>query len=140
MITLAQSRAARALIDWSQEELAKAAHLGLSTIRDFEKGRRVPTHNNLAGIKFALEAAGVLFVAENGQGPGVRLRRLEKGDRVKFTAESGLPAHNNIDPNEIGVVLEREAPAPVSYIGDVVIVQFGDRTIKCTSQALRIVT
>ncbi|WP_293802243.1 helix-turn-helix transcriptional regulator [uncultured Bosea sp.] len=59
MITPAQCRAARALLDWSQQDLAKAAHLGLSTIRDFEKGRRVPTHNNLQGIKLALEEAGV---------------------------------------------------------------------------------
>ena len=59
MVTPAQCRAARALLDWSQNDLAKAAHLGLSTIRDFEKGRRVPTHNNLRGIKIALEEGGV---------------------------------------------------------------------------------
>lgn len=59
MITPAQCRAARALLDWSQQDLAKAAHLGLSTIRDFENGRRVPTLNNLRGIKIALVEAGV---------------------------------------------------------------------------------
>ena len=64
MITPAQCRAARALLDWSQQDLAKAAHLGLSTIRDFEKGRRVPTHNNLRGIKLALEEGGVEIGAE----------------------------------------------------------------------------
>jgi transcriptional regulator with XRE-family HTH domain len=72
--TPAQSRAGRALLDWSQEQLAAASHLGLSTIRDFEKGRRVPTHNNLRGIQLALEAAGVEFIPGNGGGPGVRLR------------------------------------------------------------------
>ena len=71
MMTPAQSRAARALLEWSQEELAKAAHLGLSTIRDFEKGRRIPSHNNLLGMRTALEAAGVLFIPENGAGAGV---------------------------------------------------------------------
>ena len=64
MIMPAQCRAARALLDWSQQDLAKAAHLGLSTIRDFEKGRRVPTHNNLRGIKLALEESGVEIGAE----------------------------------------------------------------------------
>lgn len=59
MITPAQCRAARALLDWSQQDLAKAAHLGLSTIRDFEKGRRVPTYNNLRGIEIALVEGGV---------------------------------------------------------------------------------
>lgn len=77
MITPAQSRAGRALLDWSQEELAASSHLGLSTIRDFEKGRRVPTHNNLAAIQRALEAAGIEFIPENGGGVGLRLRKHE---------------------------------------------------------------
>lgn len=65
MIAPAQCRAARALLDWSQLDLAKAANLGLSTIRDFEKGRRVPTHNNLRGIRIALEEGGVEIGEEN---------------------------------------------------------------------------
>lgn len=76
-MTPAQSRAARGLIEWSQEQLAEAAHLGLSTIRDFEKGRRVPTHNNLTAIKRALEDAGVSFMSDGEAstgGAGVRLR------------------------------------------------------------------
>ena len=75
MITREQCRAGRALVGWTQSQLAKAAHLGLSTIRDFEKGRRVPTHNNLLGIKSALKNANVEFIDENGGGPGVRLRK-----------------------------------------------------------------
>jgi len=73
MLTPSQSRAARALLDWSQEKLAEVSHLGLSTIRDFEKGRRVPSHNNLAGIRRALEEAGIAFIEQNGGGPGARL-------------------------------------------------------------------
>lgn len=78
MITPAQSRAARGLIEWSQEQLAQASHLGLSTVRDFEKGRRVPTHNNLVAIKNALETAGVVFLADGDTvqgGAGVRLTK-----------------------------------------------------------------
>ncbi|MCC0808084.1 helix-turn-helix transcriptional regulator [Methylobacterium sp. W2] len=74
MLTPAQSRAARALLDWSQDQLAEASHLGLSTIRDFEKGRRVPSHNNLAAIVRALEEAGVQFIPANGGGAGIRFR------------------------------------------------------------------
>ena len=68
-----QSRAARGLLDWSQAELAAQSNLSESTVRDFEKGRRVPSINNLAAIRRALEAAGVEFI--DGNQPGVRLAR-----------------------------------------------------------------
>lgn len=74
-ITPSQTRAARGLIDWSQATLAGASNLSASTIKNFEAGRAVPTINNLSAIRAALEAAGVIFVAENGEGPGVRLRK-----------------------------------------------------------------
>lgn len=77
-MTPAQSRAARGLLDWSQTALAQAANLSESTVRDFEKGRRVPSINNLAAIKRALEDAGVIF-QDAGQtidgGAGVRLKK-----------------------------------------------------------------
>ena len=79
-LTPEQSRAARALLDWSQEEMAKASHLGLSTVRDFEKGRRTPSHNNLAGMRRSLEDAGVIFIPANGDGVGVRLRKVDQKD------------------------------------------------------------
>jgi transcriptional regulator with XRE-family HTH domain len=68
-----QSRAARGLLDWSQAELAARSNLSESTIRDFEKGRRIPSINNLAAVRRALEAAGVEFI--DGNQPGVRLTR-----------------------------------------------------------------
>jgi transcriptional regulator with XRE-family HTH domain len=68
-----QSRAARGLLDWSQAELAARSNLSESTIRDFEKGRRVPSINNLAAIRRALEVGGVEFI--DGNQPGVRLTR-----------------------------------------------------------------
>ena len=72
-ISPAQCRAARGLLEWSQDELAKAAGVGLSTVRDFEKGRRQPIANNMAAIRSALEKAGLDFIPENGGGAGVRL-------------------------------------------------------------------
>jgi len=68
-----QSRVARGLLDWSQAELAARSNLSESTVRDFEKGRRVPSINNLAAIRRALEVAGVEFI--DGDQPGVRLKR-----------------------------------------------------------------
>ncbi|NGN44452.1 helix-turn-helix transcriptional regulator [Mesorhizobium sp. CGMCC 1.15528] len=77
-ITSEQSRAARGLVDWSQTKLAEMSNLSESTIRDFEKGRRIPVINNLAAIRAALEAAGVSFLADGETkpgGPGVRLHK-----------------------------------------------------------------
>jgi transcriptional regulator with XRE-family HTH domain len=75
MMTPAQCRAARALIDWSQQQLAEAARVGNATIRNFENGRSSPQHATLDVLRRALEAAGVEFISENGGGPGVRLRK-----------------------------------------------------------------
>lgn len=46
-----------------------------ATIAEFEAGKRIPIANNLAAIRTALETAGIIFIDENGEGPGVRLRR-----------------------------------------------------------------
>jgi hypothetical protein len=75
MLTAAQCRAARALIDWSREGLAESSHVGLRTIVDFERGAREPRDVTVAALRRALESAGVIFVEENGDGPGVRLRK-----------------------------------------------------------------
>ena len=72
-ITPAQCRAARGLVDMDQAVLADGAMITRGVIVDFEKGRRVPTRNNLAAIQRVLEEAGVEFT--NGDAPGVRLRK-----------------------------------------------------------------
>jgi transcriptional regulator with XRE-family HTH domain len=74
-ITQETCRAGRALLNWSQDELAAAAKIGNSTVRNFEARRTIPARNTLAAIQRALEDGGVIFIAENGDGPGVRLRR-----------------------------------------------------------------
>ncbi len=63
------------MLNLTQPELAKAGSVGLSTVVDFEKERRQVSETAQAAIRAALEAAGVIFVAENGEGPGVRLRK-----------------------------------------------------------------
>jgi ribosome-binding protein aMBF1 (putative translation factor) len=74
-MTPAQCRAARALVEFSQTELAAKARVGESTVRNFEASRSVPVTNNLEAIQRVLEAAGVEFIEENGGGAGVRLRK-----------------------------------------------------------------
>jgi len=61
----------------TQTELAKTANLGQSTVIDFERERRVVSDQAIAAIRAALESAGVVFLPENGNGPGVALRRLQ---------------------------------------------------------------
>jgi transcriptional regulator with XRE-family HTH domain len=78
LISPAQSRAARGLIDMTQPKLASAACLGLSTIVDFERSRRSVSREALKAIRTALEIAGVEFIDENGGGAGVRLRKLAR--------------------------------------------------------------
>jgi transcriptional regulator with XRE-family HTH domain len=76
-ITSAQCRAARALIDWSREDLARASHVGSRTLVDFERGARQPHRRTLVDLRRALEEAGVVFIDENeqGNGPGVCLKK-----------------------------------------------------------------
>ena len=78
-ITPAQCRAARGLVEFDQASLASKANVSRNTIVDFEKGKRVPNVNNLAAIRAALESDGVIFVDENAEGAGVRLRKAPQG-------------------------------------------------------------
>lgn len=72
MLSPEQCRAARAWLHWSQEDLAGRAQVGLSTVRDFEKGRRTPIAHNLAAIERALTDAGMrLRFREDGTGKGL---------------------------------------------------------------------
>ncbi len=56
-----QCRAARAWLGWSQQEFAKRARVGLSTVKDFENGSRNPIANNQNAMQSALEAGGMRF-------------------------------------------------------------------------------
>lgn len=78
-LTIEQSAAGRALLGWSQRDLAENAHLGESTVRNFEKGRGAQTYNNILAMRVAMEAAGVVFIdADETMGPGARLRLPER--------------------------------------------------------------
>ena len=60
-ITPSQCRAARAAIGWEQRELAERAAVSRTTLVSFEKGTSIPHVNNLAAMRRAFEAAGVVF-------------------------------------------------------------------------------
>ena len=75
MLTPAQCRAARGLLDWTQHRLADEARVGVVTIRLLEAGRTLPRRATLEVIQRAFESAGMELISGNGGGPGVRLRK-----------------------------------------------------------------
>jgi histone H3/H4 len=67
-------------LGWSQTELADRAELSLPTIKRMERegGGPVVSDDAKEKVRSALEKAGVEFIAENGGGAGVRLRKRGK--------------------------------------------------------------
>ena len=84
MITIEQIRAARALLGWSQTDLASHADLSVPTVKRLEGGFG-PHVSEEARTKMqkTLERAGISFIDENGGGPGVRLRQRQRAKQSK---------------------------------------------------------
>ncbi|MFT8775140.1 MAG: helix-turn-helix transcriptional regulator [Gluconacetobacter liquefaciens] len=71
MITGRQVRAARALLNWTQEMLAEKALVALTALKRLESERGLGVHEGTTDqVRRALETAGILFI-ESGQGRGV---------------------------------------------------------------------
>ena len=83
MITAPQCRAARGLLDWTQQNLADKAGVGIVTVRQFEAAASESRRATVEVIRRAFEEAGVEFINENGGGPGVRLRKSATSRKTK---------------------------------------------------------
>ena len=87
-------RAGRALLGWTQQELALQADVATSTVADFERGKRTPVTNNLEAMLRALEAAGVDFrggsVAMAGARPSQAAPLAAAGSPVRFVDATDL--------------------------------------------------
>lgn len=112
LVVPAQIRAGRALLEWSQDDLAKEAEVGLSTVRDIESERRAADTAAVASIRRALWNAGVIFVTGDADGgPGARLvgnwpniiRRP-----TTFVALQGMPLTVEWKGKAITVLISRE--------------------------------
>jgi transcriptional regulator with XRE-family HTH domain len=93
-VSIRQIKAARALVAWSQADLASASGLSEPTIKRLEAndgdiGGRPDTADRLVA---ALESAGVIFLAENGEGPGLRLRKRAKARASHPAADVERPS------------------------------------------------
>jgi transcriptional regulator with XRE-family HTH domain len=84
-LTSAQIRAARALIRWRAQDLARESGVGVATIRRAELTQieTAMTAANNSAVRQALENAGVEFIDENGGGHGVRLRKRQRLKKTK---------------------------------------------------------
>ena len=76
LVSASQLRAGRHLANLAQSDIARATGLSLPTIKRAESEREVSVSvEAVAAIRAALEVAGVIFVEENDEGPGVRLKK-----------------------------------------------------------------
>lgn len=73
MIEPRQIRAARALLNWNQSDLARASGIAVSSIKNIENDQTAARKETLDDIKRALESAGVEFVS----GSGVRMKQTD---------------------------------------------------------------
>jgi transcriptional regulator with XRE-family HTH domain len=79
LFTPSQIRAARALVGLSQADVAAAAGLSVPTVKRAEADESIRVSEDaVLAIANALKKAGVEFIAENGGGPGVRLRKARR--------------------------------------------------------------
>ena len=97
-LTAAQCRAARALVEWSQAQLSQSAAIDVQTIADFEKRFRAADETTRRRLRATLEAAGVVFISENGGGAGVRLKfsRAEVWEVNRWEDEGGVAGEDDI--------------------------------------------
>lgn len=80
MITAHQMKAARALTDMTQDDLAERSGVAPATVRRMESlGTGRSSADNVMAVQRALESAGVQFIPENGGGAGVRLAQPKRG-------------------------------------------------------------
>jgi DNA-binding transcriptional regulator YiaG len=74
-ITGEQVKAARALLGWTQPQLARELHANATTVKNFEAGKRQLSVLETTVIRRILESSGIVFT--NGGEPGVKLRKPE---------------------------------------------------------------
>ena len=92
------SRTARALVELTREQLSTHCGLDAEAIRLFERGLADLDRNAREKLKASLEAAGAVFIPENGGGVGVRLKfnRSETKRISILEGEGGIAADDDV--------------------------------------------
>jgi hypothetical protein len=98
ILTAAQCRAARAMVEWSAERLSQASAIDLRTIQDFEARFLRPDERSLRRLRIALEEAGLTFIPEQRRGAGVRFKFNSREVRAirRWEAEGGTVGEDAI--------------------------------------------
>ncbi|WGJ13774.1 XRE family transcriptional regulator [Methylocapsa sp. D3K7] len=131
MITPAQCRAGRGLVRWNQDDLAREAAVSVVTVRNFENEKSVPQRATLEVMQRALEKAGVEFIAENGGGPGVRLKK-----RAKSVEE--ISKQIDVLEETISSIPTPTAPSPEAAMSTMIKAVAEDKVAKLKARRKRI--
>lgn len=84
------------MLGMTQATLAEAAGISTTALNNIERGSADPKASTLGSIRRALETAGVIFVEENGEGPGVRLKKVRQENQSPRTIPlENLSAEND---------------------------------------------
>jgi transcriptional regulator with XRE-family HTH domain len=105
LITPGQIRAGRALVGWTQIDLAKASGVSEITIKKIERGKSDPRVSTIAAIQLAFDGAGLIFLDSDEcapGGPGVRLKttRLQSGAGSERTPVLRRTGSDRSDPSQ----------------------------------------
>src|SRR5450756_2204681 len=94
-MTPAMCRAARAFLDWTIEEFAATAGVGISTVISFEAGQRTPIRANIESMLRAFSGAGVIFIegTDMDHGKGIKLKKSAEALRDMAVSYTHLRAH-----------------------------------------------
>lgn len=100
-MTGSQCRAARALIEWSRDQVCAESGVAVQEIADFEAGRVDPGETSRQRLYHALTAAGAVFLEEGPDGGvGVRLKHSRREVRAlnKWEGEGGPVGDDDVWP------------------------------------------
>jgi transcriptional regulator with XRE-family HTH domain len=127
-----QCKAARALLAWNQQELAQRAKLGTSTIADFERGKRTPTHDNIEAIVTAFISSGITFIDGGIQiaTPTSTSSTTADGGTTRLIEATDLDqwAERNDGKQYFPELIERLIQASVGYVPSQFLFRSGDST------------
>jgi transcriptional regulator with XRE-family HTH domain len=98
IITGPQCRAARALVEWTIEQVSERSGIDPGVIADFERKITDPGADAKRRLLEALVAGGAVFIWENGGGVGVRLKYAQRDVRAvnKWEGEGGVAGEDDV--------------------------------------------